>query len=99
MLQQKELERRKAANLRALETMNEKPAIKVIDLLRILVEISPNLPVVVNVEGRELSIISVLVGGENNVRLQAQDDHGQDRGSAAGRTRRNAGQLCLKKNK
>lgn len=83
-MRKKEFDKRRTANIRALELMAEKPALKVIELVEILLEQDRNLAVVVNVEGRELSIISVLTGGENNVRLQAQGDHGQDRGSRIG---------------
>jgi len=69
MLEQKEFEDRRAAQIKALETMIEKPAMKVIELVEILLEQDPSLPVVVQDGDFELPIVCVQADAEHGVRL------------------------------
>lgn len=66
---QKEFENRRAAQIKALETMNEKPALKVIELVEILLEQNPGLPVVLQDGSWQFPIVSVRADAENGVRL------------------------------
>jgi len=69
MLEQKEFEDRRAAQIKALETMIEKPGIKVIELVEILLEQNPGLPVVLQDGCWQFPIVSVRADPENGVRL------------------------------
>lgn len=67
---QKEFDDRKAANIRALELLFEKPAVKVIELVEILLEQNPGLPVIVEDGERQRPVVCVWADLENGVRLQ-----------------------------
>ncbi len=67
---QKEFENRRAANIKALELMLEKPAVKVIELIEILLEQNPALPVIVQDGDRQRPVLCVWADLENGVRLQ-----------------------------
>ena len=69
MLQEKEFKDRKAANIRALRAMAAKPAVKAIDLLEILLEQDPGLPVVLQDGNFDLPIVSVQADAEHGIRL------------------------------
>ncbi|MBA7495859.1 hypothetical protein ES702_06455 [subsurface metagenome] len=69
-MDQNEFERHKAAQIRALNAMDEKPMIKVIDLVELLLKENPSLPVVIQVGTRKMPITSVLADDENNVQLK-----------------------------
>ena len=66
---QKEFEKRKVANIRALKAMPAKPALKVIELVEILLEQHPGLPVVLQDGNFELPIVSVQADAERGVRF------------------------------
>ena len=68
-MDQKDFERRKAAQIKALKAMNEKPMIKVIDLVEMLLEENPSLPMVIQIGTYQFPITSVCADDENNVQL------------------------------
>ena len=68
-LEQKEFDGRKAANIRAVKLMIEKPALKVIELVEILLEQEPGLPVVLQDGSWQFPIIAAVADAENGVRL------------------------------
>ncbi len=68
-LEQKEFDGRKAANIRAVKLMIEKPALKVIELVETLLEQNPGLPLTVQDGNRQLRIDSVTVDFIKGVQL------------------------------
>ena len=85
-LEQKEFDDSKAANIRAVELMIEKPRLKVIDLVETLLEQNPGLPLTVQDGNRQLRIVSVTVDFIKGVQLhvsspaESRPADGQDRG-------------------
>lgn len=74
-MDQKEFDKRKAAQINALEclaVLYEKPAVKVvkvIDLVEMLLRQNPSLPVVMQVGTQQFAIVSVVADSQNVVRL------------------------------
>lgn len=66
---QKEFEKSKAAQIKALKTWIENPAIKVIGMVEILLEQNPGLPLTVQDGNRQLRIVSVTVDFIKGVQL------------------------------
>ena len=71
MLEQKEFEARRVRNKRSLEAMEEKPGIKVIDLVEILLEQPADSRVVFQDGTWQFPIVSVRACAEHGVRLYA----------------------------
>ncbi len=68
-MQQKEFERRRSAQIKALKAVDEKPIMKVIDLVEMMLTENPSSPVVVREGNRQLRIVSVRADSQNNVQL------------------------------
>ncbi len=68
-IEQKEFDDRKAANIKAVKLMNENPAFKVIEMVEILLDQNPGLPLTVQDGNRQLRIVSVTVDFIKGVQL------------------------------
>jgi len=66
-MDQKEFEMRRIALKRALKAVDEKPIVKVIDLVELLLMENPGLPVVVQVGTRQFPIAFVLADDDETV--------------------------------
>lgn len=64
-MEQTEFDRRRTAQKKALKAVDEKPIVKVIDLVDLLLLENPGLPVVVQVGSRQFSIACVFADDEN----------------------------------
>lgn len=69
-MDRREFERRRSAQIRALKAVDEKPTMKVIDLVEMLLTENPSLPVIVQQGTRQLRIVSVRADSQNNVQIQ-----------------------------
>ena len=68
-MDQKEFETRRSAQKRALKSVDEKPIVKVIDLVEILLGENPSLPVVLQVGSWQFPIAYVRADDENNIQI------------------------------
>lgn len=68
-MDQNEFETRRSAQKRALKAVNEKPIVKVIDLVELLLLENPGLPVVVQVGSWQFPIAYVRADDENNIQI------------------------------
>ncbi len=66
-MDQKEFETRRSAQKRALESVDEKPIVKVIDLVEILLGENPSLPVVLQVGNWQFPIAYVRADDDENI--------------------------------
>lgn len=66
-MDQHEFETRRSAQKRALESVDEKPIVKVIDLVEILLLENPGLPVVLQVGSWQFPIAYVRADDDENV--------------------------------
>jgi hypothetical protein len=55
-MQEKEFDRRRAAQVKALLALSDKPVVKVIDLIEILLQQEPSLPVIVQLGSCDLPL-------------------------------------------
>jgi len=67
MLEQTEFDRRRIAQKKALKAINEKPIVKVIDLVELLLLENPGLPVVVQVGSWQFPIAYIRANDDENV--------------------------------
>ncbi|GAJ08263.1 unnamed protein product [marine sediment metagenome] len=68
-MDQEEFETRRSAQKKALKAIDEKPIIKVIDLVELLLLENPGRPVVVQVGTRQFPIAYVRADDEDNIQL------------------------------
>ena len=68
-MDQNDFETRRSAQKRALKSVDEKPIVKVIDLVELLLLENPGLPVVVQVGTRQFPIAYVRADDENNIQI------------------------------
>jgi len=69
-MNQNDFEISRAAQKKAIKAINEKPIVKTIDLVELLLLENPGLPVVVQVGTRQFPVAYVRADGEeNNIRI------------------------------
>ena len=66
-MEQKEFEKRRSAQKKALKSVDEKPIVKTIDLVEILIGENPSLPVVLQVGSWQFPIAYVRADDDENV--------------------------------
>ncbi|MBA7480310.1 hypothetical protein ES707_15761 [subsurface metagenome] len=68
-MEKKEFEKRRSAQLNALKLVDQKPGVRVIELIELLLSENPGLPVVVQVGSKQYSIACVFVDDKGVLRI------------------------------
>ena len=66
-MQQNEFETRRSAQKKALKAVGERPIVKTIDLVEMLLEENPSLPVVLQIGSWQFPIVYVSADGDESI--------------------------------